>query len=188
LKYLLSLLILPIHLFAVNGDIRIRAGVFGFADHIARKIYGRTAPDVELQGDILIHCLFNPWINANFVWKEGRSGGLHDKTDLKLGTLSVGSNLVFPCHQSSVQFYLGPGLSTAYLRTRDRTKHLPRKTERWSIGAVGKSGLLIHLGRAVLLDLFFDYYYQPVRTRSSLKEREIDIGGFRTGGGLGWEF
>jgi len=183
----LSLLVLPILSFGVDGDLRIRVGVFGFTSRTARKIYGGAAPDIELQGDFYVRSFFNPWINVNYVWKEGKSEGLKDKTYFQLGTLSIGFNLLFP-HYKFFQFYIGPGFSSAYLHTTDRSNYLPKTTGRFSVGVVGKGGFLIPLYRNLVLDLFFDYYYQPVRTRSSLSERQINVGGFRTGGGLGWKF
>lgn len=181
------LALLPLSLFALEGDLQVRGGYFRFANHTARKIYHQGAPDVELQGDFFIQTFCNPWINVNYVWREGRSIPLSDKTKLKLATMSIGNNMQFPFFTPHLKFYLGVGLSTAYLHLHDYSNHLPEHTHRWSIGVVGKSGFFTSFNH-FLLNLFFDYYYQPVRTSSTLSERQLNVGGFRTGLGLGYLF
>lgn len=185
-RFFWLLAILPLSLFALEGDLQVRGGYFRFADHTVRKVYRQGAPDIELQGDFFLHKLFNPWVNFNYVWKEGKSDPLNNRTQLKLGTLSFGSNLQVCFHRRSL-FYLGVGLTTAYLHLSDHSDFLPHHTVRWSAGVVGKSGLLVNLDR-FLFNVFFDYYFQPVSPRSTLDESFIDLGGFRTGVGLGTFF
>jgi hypothetical protein len=169
--------------FAEGGTVQARAGYFYFANHAAREIYHTGTPDVEIEGSLSINRRFTPWMNINYVWKEGRSEALSDKTELKMGTLSLGVKRYF-----ERKFYLGLGLSAAYLHLEDDSPYLPKTTRRWGAGVVGKSGWLIQLNKCLFLDLFFDYYYQPMHARSSLSTHHVDVGGFRTGGGIGSRF
>lgn len=175
------------HPAVLKGDLQVRAGYFRFANHAARKIYHGGAPDIELQGDLFVHRFFNPWMNINYVWREGRSDPLSDKTELKLVTMSAGSYVQFSSRRYPLKFYLGIGLAVAYLHLRDHSDYLPHHTDRWSIGVVGKSGLLINFHRC-LLNPFFDYYFQPASRRSTLSESQVNVGGFRVGLGLGYFF
>ena len=181
-------MLLSLDLSSLDGDLQIRGGYFRFANHSARKIYHQGTPDIELQGDLFFYTFFNPWINVNYVWKEGRSNPLSNKTELQLATMSLGSNMQFFRYRSLLKCYLGIGFSTAYLHLHDHSTDLPHHMHRWSIGVVGKSGFFVNFYRHLFLDLFFDYYYQPVRTTSTLSESQINLGGFRTGAGLGYLF
>lgn len=180
-----AFLFFPFSISCLCTTVQARAGYFHFANETARKIYHRGTPDVELEVAALINRCFIPWVNVNYVWRDGSSEGLHQKTELKMGTASLGAKmlLTYPVH-----FYLGLGVASAYLHLHDHSPDLPQITTRWSVGGVGKVGYFIHLHKDLFLDLFFDYYYQPVKTRSSLPEDSINLGGFRTGGGIGWFF
>lgn len=96
--------------------------------------------------------------------------------------------MCLPVPYSSLKFYLGIGLSAAYLHIRDSSSYLPKVVPRWSVSVVGKSGWLIDCSDHFLLDLFFDYYYQPMRTSPPLAQKHVDLGGFRTGAGLAYRF
>lgn len=180
--------IMPIYLLTFEWAIEARGGYFRFANSDAREIYRDGTPDVELEGFFFANRHFMPWINANYVWREGRSEAVHNKTEMKMGTGSIGAKVRFPARPSSAYFYLGLGLSAAYLHLWDHSSFLPHVTTRWSVGCVGKGGILIYIYRNLFTDLFFDYYYQPMKTRSSLPQNSLNLGGFRTGGGVGWSF
>jgi hypothetical protein len=178
------LCLLPLCLFGLEGALEVRGGYFRLANSMARKIYGKGIPDVELEGICFVNRYFNPWFNGNYIWKTGETTALSSKTDLKMGGFGFGTKFFFPPSRQVVRFYLGVGPYGAYLQVHDHSSYLPSKTVRWGGGVVGKSGLFIG-NKTVFLDLFFDYYYLPIRTRSSASEHSIDLGGFRVGGGVG---
>ncbi|HEX4839347.1 MAG TPA: hypothetical protein VFU89_02770 [Rhabdochlamydiaceae bacterium] len=179
----LLMCLLPMCLFGVEGALEVRGGYFRFANSTAREIYGGGAPDVELEGIFFVNRYLNPWINANYIWKGGKTEALSSRTDLKMGVFSFGTKFFFP-YKAAKRFYLGVGPCAGYLQIHDHSSFVPRKTVRWGGGVVGKSGLFFG-NRKLFLDLFFDYYYLPIRTRSSVSENSIDLGGFRIGAGLG---
>jgi len=183
-----AMCLLPFSLYSLQWTLEGRGGYFRFANSTAREIYNGGTPDVEIEGLVFIHRYFTPWVNANYVWKKGRSEGLSDKTTLKMGTLSLGSKILFPKLDSRVRGYLGMGCSGEYVHLHDHAEYLSSKTIRWGVGAVGKSGVLIDIKQKILLDLFFDYYYCPIKTRHSLSADSLNLGGFRTGGGIGYTF
>lgn len=182
----LLIFLLPICLIGAEGAFEVRGGYFRFANSTARKIYGEGAPDVELEGIVFVNRYFNPWVNTNYIWKEGKTQALSSKTDLKMGIFSFGTKFFIP-YRAAIRFYLGVGPCGAYLQVHDHSSFVREKTVRWGYGVVGKSGLFFG-NRHLFLDLFFDYYYLPIRTRSSASENSIDLGGFRVGGGLGYIF
>lgn len=179
----LMICLLPMCLIGVEGALEVRGGYFHFSNSTAREIYGKGTSDVELEGIFLVNRYFNPWVNANYIWKKGETEALSSKTDLKMGMFGFGTKFFFP-YRNIKQFYLGVGPCCAYLQINDHSSFVPGKTVRWGGGVVGKSGLLFS-NRRLFLDLFFDYYYLPIRTRPSASKNSIDLGGFRVGGGLG---
>lgn len=75
------------------------------------------------------------------------------------------------------------------MKIKDQTDYLFKKTVRLSPGCVGKVGLLFQTRSRFLVDLFFDYYYQPTAVqKSSSSDSSVNLGGFRTGVGIGYCF
>lgn len=170
--------------------LEFRSGYFRFDNSTARDIYGNGTITLELENNYKFKPRVSLWGNFNASWKKGSSLNVDNPTHLYLYTLSVGPKFFLTINKTWLDLYLGAGLSGAYLHLRDDTSYLPDTTKRLSAGIVGKTGFLISLNKAWILDLFFDYYYQPVSTRqsSSLTKSTLNIGGFRTGAGIGYRF
>ncbi len=171
-----------------EGTLQVRAGYFQFTSDWGRKIYGNGAPDIELEGGVRIHPNISLWSNLNYVWKTGHSTAFANGTHLDLGTLSLGVNLTTPFKRSSTLVYVGLGISGAYVHTKDHTVYLPTNTSKLGFGCVAKLGILTPCIKHFFLNPFFDYYYQPIHTRNSADHSSVDVGGFRTGLGIGYNF
>ena len=172
----------------LEGTLQVRAGYFQFTSNWAKKIYGKGIPDIELEGSVKIHPNISLWSNLNYVWKAGHSTVFANGTHLDLGTLSLGANLMTPFKRSATLVYVGLGISGAYVHTKDHTAYLPTDTSKLGVGCVAKLGIFISCIKHVFLNPFFDYYYQPIHTRNSSNHSTVDVGGFRTGLGIGYSF
>ncbi len=170
--------------------IEARAAYFFFTNTDAREIYHNGTIDLELEHNYWFTSRYSVWTNLNFIWQSGKSQTLSTPTWINITTLSLGAKEFFSIWKETIKLYLGLGITGAYVRTKDQTNHLPQKTIRWSPGCVGKFGFLFHYKPRVFVDLFFDYYYQPTPTRKgrSFTDSVIDLGGFRTGAGIGYSF
>jgi outer membrane protein W len=104
-----------------------------------------------------------------------------------MGTLSFGGKYYFKTPDPCIEPYIGVGGGAAYVKTLDTSPYLPPVTVRWGGLAVGKFGTLMHYANWFYANFFFDYYYQPVKTRESisLPSETVDFGGFRIGAGIG---
>ncbi|MDR3623608.1 MAG: hypothetical protein P4L16_00505 [Chlamydiales bacterium] len=188
--FFIFLVFCPIPIKAIEGNLQTRVGYFHFTNHTVQKIYGYGASDIELEGSIKIHPNVSLWSNISYIWKNGHSTALVNNTHLDIGTLSMGMNLLTPLRYFSSFLYFGLGISGAYIHTRDETTYLPTNTSKFSIGGVAKFGIFIPLpcNKQFFLNPFFDYYYQPVDTKSSSTYSQVDVGGFRVGLGGGYNF
>jgi hypothetical protein len=174
--------------FSSQWDLQARAGYFQFTSRSVRKIYGTGAPDIELEGSVKLHPYLALWSNLNYVWKGGHSTPLDNNTHLDLLTLSIGANAITSIKWSFTFIYLGLGLSGAYVHTKDESSYLPTNASRFGVGCVGKFGLLVFCTKHFFVNPFFDYYYQPISAKSSATYSSVNLGGFRTGLGLGYQF
>jgi hypothetical protein len=170
------------------GTLQMRAGYVGFTSNWFQTIFGHGSLDLEIEGSIKIApCAFF-WSNLNYTWKNGNSTLYSNHTHLDLAILSTGFNLATPILRSSTLLYFGLGISGACVHTSDHSSFLPKHTTRFGVGLAAKSGFFIPCPYRLFLNPFFDYYYQPIHARSSGVHSSVDVGGFRTGLGIGYCF
>lgn len=167
-----------------------RAGYFFFSNSDARKIYDQGAPTLELEYKYWFLPRYAVWTNLNVIWASGKTKALSSTSHITMTTTSVGVQEFFPCRRGRLKPYVGFGMTIAYVRTKDHTDYLPQTTVRWSLGCVGKLGALFLFSERIFGDFFFDYYYQPTRTRKSgsFSDDFIDLGGGRIGWATGYRF
>jgi outer membrane protein W len=155
-------------------------GYFRPADHLIREIYPRgVALEVQLRRQLVPY--IEGWVNANYFVKRGQSLGLHEKTRLQILPLSIGLN-VHRCIAEKFTPYIGLGATYTMLKTFDQASSLTKRHHRYRFGGVAKSGILYSVNQEFFFSAFADYYY----TKVSNGHGNIDIGGLRTGLGLGF--
>jgi hypothetical protein len=187
-KRYLVVLISSACLFSQDLLVEVRGAYFNFACNTAKRIYGTGAPDIEFEVSYILKDYFVPFVNIGYVWKNGYSENLHHATELKMGTASVGSKFIIHKKPKKIDIYLGVGLTAAYLHLKNDSDYVEHITTKWSPGFVSKLGSYIYLPNDYFLDLFFDYYYQPFKTIQPLEDKRENVGGFRSGLGVGKSF
>ena len=172
------------------NSLQARAGYFLFTKEANRKIFDTGSVDLELEYNWRFFSHTSLFLNGNFTWDNGYTVGFKTPTTIYLPTFSFGLKQFFNFFTPQVQGYLGFGAVAAIPMTQDHSPYIPTDTVRFSPGILWKSGILFYLPVRWTLDLFFDYYLSPVGRRIDLPwlQQITDVGGFRTGLGLGVEF
>lgn len=182
-------LLCPLWLSSECFKMEFRAGYFVPSSSVMRDIYHHGGPEAEWEGAAHLNDDVDVWLNFNYFERNGHSLGLGDKTSIRLFPLSIGIKHNF-CLTDQITFYLGIGASYTWLRTHDHSDFVQRHTRRQGWGGVGKSGFIYNLADNLFLDLFFDYYYTSISGvhHSGVEATSRDVGGLRTGLGLGINF
>jgi hypothetical protein len=68
-----------------------------------------------------------------------------------------------------------------HLKNKSQCTH--QTVSKWAVGGVLKTGIYYTVCERIFIDFFVDYLYQPV----SFHHR-VDVGGFKTGVGVGVKF
>jgi hypothetical protein len=159
---------------------QIRVGYFYPTSHLMRKIYRDGGVEYEAEGSVRLCDRFSFWTNISTFRRDGHSLGLHDRTTVHLYPFSLGLKYTLPitCQLSA---YAGIGPSYSWMKIHDRSSFVRRHTRKYAWGGVAKAGLLYYFCDCYFLDLFADYYYTRVHKQGG----SVDIGGLRTGAGLG---
>lgn len=170
-----------------ESSLEFRVAAFFPMDDRFTRIYGDVGVDYQIEYSTTIFCCscLEAWVNLDWYPKHGhvRDCG---SSDIDLLNLGVGLKSSF-CMCSCFYPYLGIGPSFGWVWIDNRMKccdqcHKKKDHDsEFAVGVLVKSGLLYYFGCNLFLDLFVDYLYQPVH----FHHRHVDVGGFKTGLGLG---
>jgi hypothetical protein len=164
--------------------IQLRGGYFYPASPAMRDIYHHGGAELETELGIGLSHNWNAWFNFNYFNRHGDIGGLCNATTLNMYPLSFGLKYNIPLF-SRCSLYLGGGASCSLIGLQEKSPfafYRKQQNKRW--GGVAKSGFFIHLTDHLFMDIFADGYY----TRASLLGEICNVGGLRTGIGLGVSF
>ena len=168
----------------------IRGGIFFFTNELNRDVYDSAIPFLELEGNHFFSSKYSAWGNAGVVWSSGKTKTFLTLTKMNITTVSIGMKRFVPISTKDIKFYVGAGLSFAVANTRFNSDYMSETMTRISPGIVGKLGFLFQRESNIFLDIFFDYYFQPTlkSVPGSFYQQFTDLGGFRTGLGIGYLF
>lgn len=166
----------------LKNSIQIRADAFFPSSHRFREIYGSVGPSYEVQASRKINSFIDGWVNFDWFYKSGHGKGCHTKTHINVANGSFGINFVYQFSKPvGIYLGLGPTFGGVWLKNESHCGH--ERVSKFAFGGVVKSGFTFSLSKHFFLDLFADYFYERVHF-----EHHVNIGGFRTGLGLGYKF
>ena len=122
------------------------------------------------------------WGNLDLFSKPGRSVGLGNSTKINIANTSVGIKLPFQ-YSEEISPYIGIGVSFSRVWLKNNSFCGEEKASKFAVGGVLKTGIYYFLTESVFLDVFIDYLYQPVHF-----ETDVDVGGLKTGMGIGVKY
>lgn len=158
--------------------IEARCAAFFPSSKRLKEIYGNVGPCYQIETSFRCGC-WDIWENVDWFSKHGNPKGCHGSTRMSIVNYSLGIKYPYSfCECISVYAGIGPSLGKIWIK--NKTYCSREKKSKVAIGGVIKTGVYYSITRNLFLDLFVDYLYQPV----SFKKR-VDIGGLKTGVGIG---
>lgn len=170
--------------FAEATTVEVRGDIFYHASHKFRRIYGSCAPDVQIE----VSTPINPngldvW--GNFSWSS-TSGGCScsdSDTTMRIYNGSAGVKYTLPVMFQESNLYVGVGVSLSAATLKNRFFCINETFTKCAPGVTTKAGLIRYFGSNFYLNVFFDYLYQPI-----FYSNRVDIGGLKSGLGIGYAF
>lgn len=186
LKTLLMVLFFSIgHVEACSeSSVEFRYAAFIPSSKLFKEIYGNVGTSYQLETTTKVPCweCWDVWANLDWFSKHGRSVGFEDPTRVQISTLGLGIRYNY-CLNYCTSFYVGVGPTVGTIWLKNKSRCLDEKVCKTTVGCLTKIGVLYYFCDRLFLDLFVDYLYQPVHF-----EHRVNIGGFKTGAGLGVTF
>lgn len=173
----------------------VKTGYFFFSDSKMRKVYDRGAWDFQV-------CASYPFWNLNCDWTlnaygaveyihpSGRSIHGHQSTSLWSIPVNIGIKPVYTLN-ANTQYYFAIGPRYFYLHQHNRSSFVYKNKSRSGLGLFANTGINYFLDDHLLIDLFGEYSYAKLHFHGSnprIYTRDIQVGGFTFGGGLGYAF
>lgn len=188
LKSTLFAFFFPLSLFAYHGATQLRAGYFHPASSTVRDIY-HSGIEGEIETSATLYRSLDLFANVGVFIKSGHSVGLDDSTRIKIFPLSLGLKYNF-CLSRNWEFYLGAAPTYTWVRFHDHSPFVDQHVHKSAFGVVGKTGFIYSFFKVAFIDFFFDYYYTRISGAhsSGTTSTSNNIGGFRTGLGLGVKY
>lgn len=186
-KWLLTcLLLLSARGFALADDmnttLKARLAAFYPTEDRYRHVYGSSMASYQLEATTKYNECYDIWANVDWLNKNGKSNQLRYFTTIKVTNLSFGISIPYKI-SDKFSAYAGIGAAIGHVYIHNRFTSAHRNEKKFAGGLALKSGLIYEVTCRVFLELFLDYTYQPVQFR-----RTVDIGGIKTGFGIGSRF
>lgn len=158
-------------------SVEIRSAAFFPLSSKYQKVYGDVHPCYEIEINKTLCNCYKAWVNVDAL-HASKKRSCCEKTNLDVLNFSLGLKLI-RSFCKCLEGYVGVGIGAAWARIHN---HHYSKEYSTSAVVVAKLGCNYFLKESVFIDLFVDYNYQP-----AFRNR-VDIGGFKTGIGIGYAF
>lgn len=160
-----------------------------------RKIYDSGGLDIQLCASYPLWNLTDRWtLNAygalEYFHRTGKSINGHQKTSLWSTPINIGLKPVYTIN-ANAQSYFAIGPRFFYVHQHNHSPYVPKNNSKSGLGFFANTGFNYVLCNHFLIDIFGEYSYAKTHFhggKSNVYTRDIQMGGFTFGGGLGREF
>lgn len=175
--------------------IEVKTGYFFFSNSKMRKVYDKGGLDIQL---CVSHPLFNMssrWVlNAygavEYFYRSGKSINEHQKTSLWSVPINFGLKPVYKINDR-MQYYCAIGPRYFLIEQHNHSSYVNKKKSSDGFGFFANTGFNYILCNNFVIDFFGEYSYAKIHShggKTNVYTRNIQIGGFTFGTGLGYEF
>jgi opacity protein-like surface antigen len=188
ISYFLLLAITPI--MGENNNLEIRCAAFFPSTERMTDIYGNVGPDFAIEytrTNICCSCI-DVWADLSWFHKHGHVKQCNGSSKIDLINLGLGVKFSYcVCNGFCLYAGIGPTIGGMWLENKWKCcRNCNKEKEsdsKFAVGGVVKTGITYHFTCGLFLDLFADYNFVAVRFH-----RYVNIGGFKTGLGIGYTF
>ncbi len=176
-------------------SVEFKMGYFIFTDSKMRRIYDRGGLDLQLCGSLPLCNLSCSWtLNAysaiEYFHCTGKSINGHQSTSLWSMPINIGLKPIYEIH-NHLQYYFAIGPRYLYIHQHNHSCYVYQNKSRNTLGLFVNTGFNYSPCDRLTLDLFGEYTYAKAHLHSRkfrVYTRNIQVGGFTLGAGIGYNF
>lgn len=175
--------------------LEVKTGYFFFSNLHMRKIYDKDGWDIQLCATYPLWNLNCRWtLNAygavEYFYKSGQSINGHQKTSLWSVPINIGLKPSYAIN-ANMDYYFAIGPRYFTIHQHNRSSYVYKNKSKNGLGFFANTGFNYSLCNHFVIDVFGEYSYAKMHFyagKSCVYTRNIQVGGFTFGGGLGYEF
>lgn len=160
-----------------------------------RKVYDKGGFDIQLCSSYLLKRLNDKWTlhaygAVEYFDRSGKSLHGHQRTSLWSLPVNLGLKPSYKIN-ANMQYYFAAGPRYFYLHQHNKSQYVSKNRSRNGLGFFINTGLNYALNDHLTLDIFGGYSHAKTHFHSGKAKvytRNIQVGGFTFGGGLGYKF
>lgn len=172
----------PIMVKAQEVNVEIRGAAFFHSSERFREIYGNVGASYQIEASTPLCNCWDGWVNLDWSSDHDKSKRCDASTRVSITNFSFGIKYPYQfCERYIAYIGIGPSISRVRLKNKSQCEH--ERISKLAIGGVLKTGIYYFITCNLFVDLFVDYLYQPIHF-----EKRVDIGGVKTGIGVGAQF
>ncbi len=132
------------------------------------------------------------WVSADTFYASGHSYGTStpSRTNITIVPLGLGLKSLYPV--GCVDFWLGAGALGSYMHINQHSPYVSPSISKWGAGGIIKAGILFHVYRGLIIDIFADYSFMTIpyndTQNGTVVPYDAHLSGGTLGASIGWSF
>ena len=193
--FLALIALMPINIQAscLSGvEVEAKISAFFPSSKIIRRIYSDAIPYYELE---IAKPFCNHWqvsLGLGYLSNDGHAIGCKNKTSFHLIPVTLGLKYLYSIN-SCMDIYTGAGACWSFLKNKDHSPFVHKNISDDALGGIFKLGFIYRIKEHIFIDIFTEYLYQHFSFKHHFKDHytlrhNLNMSGFKIGGGLGFTF
>ncbi len=173
-------------------EVEAKISAFFPSSKIIRRIYSDAIPYYELEIAKPFCNNWEAWLGVGYLSNDGYALGCKNKTSFYLIPVTFGLKYLYsinPC----MDLYTGAGACWSFLNNKDHSPFVHKNISDDALGGIFKLGFIYRIKEHVFIDIFTEYLYQHFSFKHHYEDHytlrhNLNMSGFKIGGGLGFNF
>lgn len=173
-------------------EVEAKISAFVPSSKIIRRIYSDAIPYYELEVAKPFCNDWQVWLGVGYLSNDGHSIGCENKTSFQLVPVTFGLKYLYsinPC----MDLYTGAGACWSFFKNKDHSPFVHQNISNNALGGIFKLGFIYRIKEHVFIDIFTEYLYQNFSFKHHYEDHytirnNLNMSGFKIGGGLGFNF
>ena len=170
--------------------VETKAGYFFFTNKKMRDVYKNGGYEIQISGSYPLRGCLDLYGSIGFIDATGRSLNFNQKTDFWQIPVDLGLKQTINI-ASCIDWYAALGPRYFYAHQHNHSDYVNRNIGKSGLGLFVNTGFDYYLNCNFYIKLFGEYSYQQIKPSSSeigVNNRNLQVGGFYFGAGLGYAF
>jgi hypothetical protein len=171
--------------------LEVKGGYFFFTESKMREVYDQGGLDLQLAMSGRLWKAIHLYGSVEYMQRSGKSLNDHQQTSIQLVPLSFGIKPTFNVCKG-VDYYVNLGPRYFIIHQHNKSDYVNMVVNENGLGGFVGTGFYFRPNKHLVFDAYgeFSFFQRKYATfkKPNMDSRDIDLGGFSFGGGVGYAF